>query len=410
MGKRQGPSAVSRPPGFRFDRIKQYHRPEVNGLYLPQLNPVAIHIGPLAVHWYGIFMILAILGGSWYLVERGRELGEDPDWLTSITFWTVVAGVVGARLVFVLANDPQWIWQDPMQTLRVWQGGLAFDGAVGLGILALWYQLRKKPLVFNHLADWTVPGIALGIFMVRIGNIFNHEVLGRMTELGFGRWPEQLWGSFIGVFLITRYFWLERNRPVPPGYQFWSAMFYYALLRGVIGETTRDNPLYLVHYLNPHWGIGFTTLMQLFTPPILVFTGIMMRRTWRRSAIKLPDAKVPAWSAAELSQNVLPGRLLMVIFGGLAALGGIIFFLMGIPEVGWYLLVAGLFLAASTMRWGVRFRHVLATAPAGYEPTGEAYLNPGGEGPVTVWHRGIRRAYVQWHPDPSPRDEEASRP
>ena len=271
-------------------------------MLIPRLSPFAFHIGPIGVHWYGIFMVLAILGGAWYLVERGRELGEDPDQLANITFWTVIAGVVGARLVFVLANDPAWIWTDPVQALKIWDGGLAYDGAVGAGVLALWYQLRKSPLTFNHLIDWMVPGIGLGIFMVRIGNIFNHEVLGRMTAFGFGRWPEQLWGSAIGVILIIRYFWIERYRTPPPGYQFWSAMFYYALLRGVIGETTRDNPLYLVHYINPHWGIGFLTLMQIFTPPILVFTGWMMRRTWRQSAERLTPS-----DRAEVGSSSAPG-------------------------------------------------------------------------------------------------------
>ena len=78
-------------------------------MLLPQLNPFAFKIGPIGVHWYGIFMVMAILGGSWYLIERGRQLGEDPDRLSTITLWTVLWGVIGARFVFVLANDPQWI-------------------------------------------------------------------------------------------------------------------------------------------------------------------------------------------------------------------------------------------------------------------------------------------------------------
>ena len=174
-------------------------------MYIPRLNPFAFRLGPLGVHWYGIFMVMAILGGSYYIIERGKQLGEDPDYLSNVTLWTVLWGVIGARVVFVLANEPQWIWEAPVQILQVWDGGLAYDGAVGFGVLALWYQLRQKPLVFNHLVDWTVPGIGLGIFMVRIGNIFNHEVLGRMTDLGFGRWPEQLIGSSIGIFLIVRW-------------------------------------------------------------------------------------------------------------------------------------------------------------------------------------------------------------
>lgn len=366
-------------------------------MYLPQLNPVAIHIGPINIHWYGIFMVGAIVGGVWYLLERGRELGEDPDRLANIALWSIIAGVVGARLVFVLANDPQWIWQDPLQTLRIWQGGLAYDGAVGAGILALWYQLRDKPLVFNRLADWTIPGIGLGIFMVRIGNIFNHEVLGRMTELGFGRWPEQLWGSFIGLFLIVRYVWVERNKPVPPGYQFWSAMFYYAILRGFIGETTRDNPLYLIHYINPHWGIGFTTLMQLFTPPILVFTGYMMSRTWRRSATRLvpePERRRTRPRVAQPLPGRPPGYWLLMVVAGVSVAGGIAFLVAHIPSIGGYLIGSGVVFFITGWGWRSQFARVAESPPEGWEPTGEEYPNPGGLSPVWVWHHGRRRLYV----------------
>ncbi len=378
-------------------------------MYLPQLHSVAFKLGPIAVHWYGIFMVAAIVGGVWYMLERGGELGETTDRLSSIALWTVVAAVVGARIVFVLANDPQWITQDPMQIVRVWQGGLAYDGAVGLGILALWYQLRRTPLVFNKLADWLIPGMAIAIFMVRIGNIYNHEVLGRMTQLGFGRWPEQLWGSFIGLFLLLRYFWIERRVSVPPGYQFWSAMVYYALLRGFVGETTRDNPLYLVHYINPHWGIGFTTLMQLFTPPILVFTIYMMRRTWRRSARRL--VPLGAVDPQDTSTVTHSGKTLVQVLGGVSVAGGLGFLAGHIPSIGWYLIGAGLVLVASTVGWATRYLRVQDVPPEGYQPTGEVYLNPGGPSPVSVWFRGIHRVFAAGPPhDGDPDAAEVSQP
>ncbi len=366
-------------------------------MYIPRLNPYAFKIGPLGVHWYGIFMVMAILGGSYYLIERGKQAGYDPDGLSNVLLWTVLWGVIGARVVFVLANDPQWIWTDPLQTLKIWQGGLAFDGAVGFGLLAFWIQLRRKPLLFNHTVDWIVPGIALGIFMVRIGNIFDHQVLGRMTEFGFGRWPEQLWGSFIGVFLIVRYFWIERRKTPPPGYQFWSAMFYYAILRGFIGETTRDNPLYVWHYVNAHWGIGFTTLMQLFTPPILIFTGLMMRRTWRASARQLPEifSNHPDQVFADQQKSGLPGRTLLRVVGAVSVLGALIFFVLKLPEIGGYLLGAGIVFEVVTIGWKQRFEVIHEKPPSGFFPTGEVYPNPGASHPVSVWYQGIRRVYVQ---------------
>jgi phosphatidylglycerol:prolipoprotein diacylglycerol transferase len=367
-------------------------------MYIAKLHPYAFKFGPIGVHWYGIFMVMAIIGGSYYLLERAKQWGADPDKLSSVVLWTVIWGVIGARVVFVLANDPQWIWTDPLQTLKIWQGGLAIDGAMGFGLLAFWYQLRKQPVLFNHIMDWSVPGLALGIFMVRIGNIFDHQVLGRMTELGFGRWPEQLWGSFIGVFLITRYFWLERNKAVPPGYQFWSAMFYYAILRGFIGETTRDNPLYIWHYINPHWGIGFTTLMQLFTPPILVFTGLMMRRTWRQSAKTLPEIfqQQPATVPSDYQTFGLPGRTLLRWVGVVSGIGAVIFLLIGVPSIGWYLIGAGAVFEAFTIGWRRRYDRVYDQPPPEYAPTGELYVNPGGAHPVVaVWQKGIHRVYVK---------------
>ncbi len=378
-------------------------------MYIPSLNPYAFHIGPIGVHWYGIFMVMAILGGSYYLIERGKQLGEDPDALSNILLWTVLWGVIGARVVFVLANEPQWIWTDPVQTLKIWDGGLAIDGALGFGVLAFWWQLRKKPLVFNHIVDWAIPGIALGIFMVRIGNVFDHQVLGRMTELGFGRWPEQLWGSFIGLFLILRYFWVERRKSVPPGYQFWSGMFYYAILRGFIGETTRNNPLYIWHYINPHWGIGFTTLMQLFTPPIMIFTGWLMWRTWRTSARELPSLfkQHPAYVTAEQQSEGLPGRTLLWAVGAITILGAIIFFIMHIPEIAWYLLGSGVIFEVATLGWHQRYTHVLDAPPEGYIPTGEAYSNPGAANPVTVWQKGIHRIYVKGHTQQAPAGAES---
>ncbi len=371
-------------------------------MYIPWLNPYAFKIGPIGVHWYGIFMVMAILGGGYYLLERVRQWGEDPDRMSNVVLWTILWGVIGARFVFVMANDPQWIWTDPLQTLKIWQGGLAIDGALLFGLIAFWIQLRHRPILFNHIMDWVVPGIGLGIFMVRIGNIFDHQVLGHMTQLGFGRWPEQLWGSFIGVFLIVRYFWLEHKKAPPPGYQFWSAMFYYAILRGVIGETTRANPLYLIHYYNPHWGIGFTTLMQLFTPPILIFTGFMMRRTWRASQEQLPTLVPQELGTLPESNTIRVGKNVVGLTSLVSIIGGAAFFAIHLPSIGGYLLGAGILFALMYLTWPRRYQNVLESPPDGYTATGEVYTNPGDSDPISVWNKGIRRVYVRHRAGPAP--------
>ncbi len=187
---------------------------------------------------------------------------------------------------------------------------------------------------------------------------------------------------------------------MPPGYQFWSAMFYYALLRGVVGETTRANPLYLIHYLNPHWGIGFTTLMQLFTPPILVFTGLMMRRTWRRSNAVLIFAGGEPDGVEALPGSTGRGRgpAAPAAGGGRDRLGR-----PGLPhrppaQHRGYLIGSGIVFGLVGVRWTVRFRGVLEAPPSGAAPTGEVYSNPGATGPVAAFYRGIRRVYVRASP------------
>lgn len=365
-------------------------------MLIPRLSPYAFSIGPLHVHWYGIVMMLSILGGAWYMLGRAGEVWRDADHLSNVTLWTVVFGVIGARLVYVLANHPAWIWQNPMQALRIWDGGLAYDGAIGLGTIALWFQLRQKPLVFNQILDWSVPGIGMAIFMVRLGgNLFNHEILGHLTGLGFGRWPEQAIAGSIGIFLILRYFWIERRTCVPPGYQFWSAMFYYALIRGLFSEPFRDDPIYLVHYANAHWGIAVVTLMQWFTIPILIFTYLMMRRTFRKSSARLVDPEPPEAAGQRIQAGGMIGKQLVRSFGALVLLGGFLFFFaLNLPGLAYFLWIVGLVLELFTLGWQQRFSRVLDEPPDGFAPSGERYPNPGGRGPVAIWYSGRKRVYV----------------
>ncbi|MCL6595588.1 MAG: prolipoprotein diacylglyceryl transferase [Firmicutes bacterium] len=251
-------------------------------MYLPQLSPYAFVLGPLRVHWYSLFMALSILAGGAYFVREAerRRLGED-ERVFDLALWALVGGIVGARLMFVLANDPLWVVRDPLQILRVYQGGLSWHGALagGLGGAALY--ARRHPMRLNPLLDLAVPGVAFGYAVVRIGNIFNHEVLGRMTAFAFGRWPAQLVGAAIGAALLVRYFARERS-DLPAGDQWWSFLFYHTLLRAVFEESVRDNPLYLVHYVNPVLGVGFTTLTQLASPVVLA----VVLPLWRRALVR----------------------------------------------------------------------------------------------------------------------------
>jgi phosphatidylglycerol:prolipoprotein diacylglycerol transferase len=249
-------------------------------LLLIDLDPVAFQIGPFIVYWYGVFMALAFAAGAWYLYTQARKRGMDEDFLLNFTILVILAGIAGARMMFVLINYPQWFIYDPVQVLKIYQGGLAWHGGLLGGMLAGWWYTSRKGMSFNSLADLAVPGLAVGYFMIRIANIFNQEILGRSTDFWFDRWPAQPIGSIIGLTLLARYFYLKQ-KSLPTGYQFWSFIFYHQLLRSAVEEMVRENPLALGGYIIPHWGLGFFTLAQISTPLIMAFAYWMMRRSYR---------------------------------------------------------------------------------------------------------------------------------
>lgn len=245
-------------------------------MLIENIDPIAFSLGPFTVRWYGLFMALSILIGFYVFRRDGMRLGHSEDFLYNVTFIMVLGGVIGARLVYVATNWDVFSLA-PINIIRIDQGGLSFHGAIIGGALPGWLYIRSKGKRVAQLFDLAVPGIAVGIMLVRIGNLMNQEVLGRTTELGFDRHPAQLVGSAIGLVLLIIHNYLARKRP-PEGYLTWSFIFYYTLLRGLIEETIRDNPLYAWGYVNETWGIGFFTLTHLITVPILLIAWWQRRR------------------------------------------------------------------------------------------------------------------------------------
>ena len=243
------------------------------------LNPYVLHFGAFGVRWYGIFMAISMAIGMYYLVRRGQRVGVDEDTVYNFALLTILGGVIGARLVYVLTN---WMYfvQNPGQIPQIQLGGISIQGAMIGGLaVAMWYAYRKA-LPMWALMDGTVPGIAAGIFLVRIGNIFNGEILGHPAAiLGGMRQPAQVYEMIMGLGLWFMY-WRGVRRDPADGVLFWDFILWYGIFR-FFSEFFRDNPQYLIHYTNHFLGIGTTTLEQLFTPLAVGLPILALR--WRRS-------------------------------------------------------------------------------------------------------------------------------
>jgi phosphatidylglycerol---prolipoprotein diacylglyceryl transferase len=247
-------------------------------MYLEGISPVIFTIGPLVIRWYGLFFALSILVGFYYIRKYGIKKGINEDLIYNVFLVLIISIVIGARAVYVAASW-NYFMANPELIIRIDRGGLAFHGGLLGGVIGSWLFCKVKKVNWNLLADLAVPGIALGITLVRIANVFNQEILGREAALFFfDRHPTQIYGSVIGLFLLILHNYLARKTNLKPGYLFWNFVLGYTILRGLFEETFRDNPLVFWGYINEFWGAGFFTAVQVFTPFILLLTMIMLRQ------------------------------------------------------------------------------------------------------------------------------------
>ncbi|HHW54502.1 MAG: prolipoprotein diacylglyceryl transferase [bacterium] len=248
---------------------------------LLDLDPVLFRLGTLTVRWYGVMMALSMMIGYYYLLKHGKKLGLREEFLSNLALLVVFAGIVGARAIYVLTNWSYYAAR-PVEMVQIWRGGLSFHGGLLGGLVAGKIYLDRHGISWEAVADLVVPGLSAGYILVRIANIFNQEILGRPASLlPFARHPTQIYGSLIGVALLVLHNYLARRNP-PPGFLFWAFIFSYSLLRGLVEETFRENPLYLWGYVNSEWGFGFFTLTQLITPALLLLAWVMMQRALAR--------------------------------------------------------------------------------------------------------------------------------
>jgi phosphatidylglycerol:prolipoprotein diacylglycerol transferase len=147
-----------------------------------QVDPVLVHIGPVSIRWYGVMIALGVLAG-YSLAERiGPRRGVASDHIFNLLLLVVPAGLLGARLGFVLQNFPYYL-DEPGEILRTWQGGLSIHGAVlaALAVFAIYARLTHVSLA--SITDIAAPAALVGQAIGRWGNFFNQEVYGYPTDV-----------------------------------------------------------------------------------------------------------------------------------------------------------------------------------------------------------------------------------
>jgi phosphatidylglycerol---prolipoprotein diacylglyceryl transferase len=149
------------------------------------IDPVFFHLGPVAVHWYGIMYAVAFTAGFYfgvlpYLLPRG----VDKPYLERLLFTTIIFALLGARLYYVIQQpDLSYYLHNPIQIIAVWQGGMAFFGAIIAGAATCAWRAHRDHksfwLLFDSAALFGVIGQPIG----RIGNVINGDILGSPSSL-----------------------------------------------------------------------------------------------------------------------------------------------------------------------------------------------------------------------------------
>jgi phosphatidylglycerol:prolipoprotein diacylglycerol transferase len=219
----------------------------------PQINPVALQLGPLAIHWYGLTYLAAF--GLFMFLGLRRLRHEPFVSITGANAWTrrdvedilflgVMGVVIGGRLGYCLFYKPGYYLSHPFEILAVWQGGMSFHGGMlGVIVAELWFaRSRGKPLL--QVADFVAPCVPTGLAAGRIGNFINGELWGRFSspDLPWGmvfpgsgsdlpRHPSQIYQFLLEGILLFVLLWLYACKPRKQGQVAAAFLVGYGLLR-----------------------------------------------------------------------------------------------------------------------------------------------------------------------------------
>jgi prolipoprotein diacylglyceryl transferase len=152
---------------------------------IPSPSSGDVDLGPIALHAYGVMLLLGIVAATWLTGIRWTRRGGDWDLVYRVAMWGVLGGVIGARVYHVITSwdtvDGEW-WEP----FAIWRGGLGVWGGIPGGVLAgAWVVHRSGEGVFRFM-DAAAPGILLAQAIGRWGNYFNQELFGKPTDLPWG--------------------------------------------------------------------------------------------------------------------------------------------------------------------------------------------------------------------------------
>ena len=270
-------------------------------LTYPDIDPVAVQLGPLKVHWYGLMYLIGFVLG--WVLGRWRASRPGSRWtgamVDDLVFFVVVGVVAGGRLGYMLFYGYDQILANPLNILKVWEGGMSFHGGLIGVVIGVWLFGRKHGLTFFQVSDFVAPLVPPGILAGRIGNFLNGELWGHAsgvpwamqlpcarfpehcvglpagTELSLPLHPSQLYEAGLEGLVLFALLWWFSSRPRPRMAVSGMFLVLYAIFRFSV-ELVRQPDAH-IGYLAFDW----LTMGQLLSLPMLLAGALMLVLAYR---------------------------------------------------------------------------------------------------------------------------------
>lgn len=193
---------------------------DLAALSFPNIDPVLIEIGPLAIRWYALSYIAGILLGYIYMRRLDGMLQTrllTPKQYEDLMFWAILGIMLGGRMGYVMFYNANYYLEYPLDALKIWQGGMSFHGGLmGMGVITYLFA-KKQSVSFLKLMDRIACAAPIGLFFGRLANFINGELYGRPSDVGWAmvfpmggpepRHPSQLYEAGLEGALLFAVLW-----------------------------------------------------------------------------------------------------------------------------------------------------------------------------------------------------------
>jgi len=252
------------------------------------MNPIAFHVGPLKVRWYGIMYLVSFLV-CWALANYRARKSQGKwtsDQIADLIFYVAIGVIIGGRVGYMLFYDlPNFIHQ-PWIIFKIWQGGMSFHGGF-LGVLLMaWLWGRKYHKSFIEITDFIAPLVPIGLAAGRLGNFINGYLMGRITQVPWGmvypnggpypRHPIGVYEFLLEGVLLFIILWLYSAKPRPR----WAVSGMFLLGYGCFRCFCE-----LFRQPDPQLGFlafGWLTMGQLLSFPMIIGGIVALWHAYRR--------------------------------------------------------------------------------------------------------------------------------